>query len=912
MAFEIHGPAANVTAVCLGAGRFLRAVLVPALHHLGHGVIVAQPRGHDFADACAAAGGAYEMDVVEYDGRISTSTVEQPRSLGSPDGRAAFLALPFKLPNLRFIGVGVTEAGLQPGSAAMLDLAAFLTACTQALPDAHISVMNTDNVPANGDAIKAHVLACCVPDVSSYIADHVSFHNTMVDRITAARPSSSLVPFSEPLPSKALVVEDLNGRLEPAWTAVPGVAVVTSPGELTTYQLLKLHVANATHTAMVYYLALSRRSNTTAMDAPLERFLDELFARDIRPALTGPLGIREALVQQVYDEWLGRLRHPHFGMDTFFVAQNSFAKFQIRLWPLAVANLEANTEPSALFALATALLFRFLTPSPDSKALATDRGPIFTGFMDAVAPQAGRAWTYVGDLTADTETAAYTFRDGDGAVPTALHRAESASAAIMAVLGRVRDCDLTRPAVLHFVADVAALYNRLLSTPATVVLEDVLARFGATSATALKSPEAIAASVERHISSMSVIDMHTHLFPPTHEELMLWGIDALLTYHYLVAEYLATAPVSPETFYVAAPGWSVVVQADAVWRHLFCERSPLSEACQGVVTTLAELGLSHLVAARDLPAIRAWFAAQTPDEYVAAVYRIAKVRYVVMTNIPFDLSETQYWTSPTAFNRDQFKTALRIDQLLLGQWPVIGPALDRLHLPHTLQGVEQFLLHWIEIYAPEYFMASVPSTFVLGEEAMDAETAAAQHQPSGALLLTHVVLPLAERLHLPIALKFGAVRGLNPRLCLAGDGVAAIDVSLLTRLARANPRVKFLATFLSRVNQHEATVVASKFANVHLYGCWWYCNNPSIITELTRMRLELLGTGFTAQHSDARVLDQLIYKWKHFRTLLAATLTPLYCQLHDRGWVVTDADVQRDVGRLLGGSYEDFLAKSLA
>jgi hypothetical protein len=34
--------------------------------------------------------------------------------------------------------------------------------------------------------------------------------------------------------------------------------------------------------------------------------------------------------------------------------------------------------------------------------------------------------------------------------------------------------------------------------------------------------------------------VHTHLFPDTHGELMLWGIDELLTYHYLVAEYFQT------------------------------------------------------------------------------------------------------------------------------------------------------------------------------------------------------------------------------------------------------------------------------------------------------------------------------------------------------------------------------------
>ena len=43
-------------------------------------------------------------------------------------------------------------------------------------------------------------------------------------------------------------------------------------------------------------------------------------------------------------------------------------------------------------------------------------------------------------------------------------------------------------------------------------------------------------------------------------------------------------------------------------------------------------------------------------------------------------------------------------------------------------------------------------------------------------------------------------------------------------------------------------------------GSWWFCNNPSLIAATTAMRLEMLGTAFTCQHSDARVLEQLLYK----------------------------------------------------
>jgi hypothetical protein len=57
---------------------------------------------------------------------------------------------------------------------------------------------------------------------------------------------------------------------------------------------------------------------------------------------------------------------------------------------------------------------------------------------------------------------------------------------------------------------------------------------------------------------------------------------------------------------------------------------------------------------------------------------------------------------------------------------------------------------------------------------------------------------------------------------------------------------------LARENQHELAVAARKFGNLMVFGCWWFVNNPSLITEITRMRVELLGTSFIPQHSDAR------------------------------------------------------------
>jgi len=94
-----------------------------------------------------------------------------------------------------------------------------------------------------------------------------------------------------------------------------------------------------------------------------------------------------------------------------------------------------------------------------------------------------------------------------------------------------------------------------------------------------------------------------------------------------------------------------------------------------------------------------------------------------------------------------------------------------------------------------------------------------------------------------------------------------------------------------------------------IFGCWWFLNNPSLIEEITRMRFELLGTTCVPQHSDARVLDQLLYKWEHSRAIIGKVLTDKYTDVVETGWVLTEADVKKDAERLLKTNYLDFLKR---
>jgi hypothetical protein len=396
------------------------------------------------------------------------------------------------------------------------------------------------------------------------------------------------------------------------------------------------------------------------------------------------------------------------------------------------------------------------------------------------------------------------------------------------------------------------------------------------------------------VQSTPVIDIHTHLYDLAFKELLLWGIDELLVYHYLVAEAFRFSDIPYDKF------WRLPKeeQAQLIWDALFLKHSPVSEACRGVLTTLNLLGLD--VKKRDLRALRRWFAAQRIDDHVSRCFRLAGISKVFMTNSPFDDVERATWTK--GFRRDErFESGLRIDPLLLS-WPKTAAQLARWgyevrsDLPDqkTFDEVRRFLADWTKRIGARYLMVSLGPDFEFPDKSATSQ------------LIEQVLLPHCREHGLPFALMPGVRRAANPQLRLAGDGVGLSNLVALQNLCAAFPDNKFMCTILARENQHELCVLARKFRNLHIFGCWWFTNVPSLVDEITRMRLELLGLSFTPQHSDARVLDQVIYKWTHFREVMAKVLVDKYAALARTGWQVTYNEIERDVQDLFGGAFTRF------
>jgi hypothetical protein len=200
-------------------------------------------------------------------------------------------------------------------------------------------------------------------------------------------------------------------------------------------------------------------------------------------------------------------------------------------------------------------------------------------------------------------------------------------------------------------------------------------------------------------------------------------------------------------------------------------------------------------------------------------------------------------------------------------------------------------------------MVSLPPDFDFPGTGSGASTATAK-------IIEHAIMPHGREHGQAFALMIGVNRQVNPALGLAGDSLGPADVGAVERLCAAFPENKFLCTMLARENQHGLCVAARKFRNLHVFGCWWFMNVPSLIEETTRMRLELIGTSMTPQHSDCRVLDQLVYKWRHSRAIIASALAEKYEDMAAAGWEPSRAEIERDVRDLLGGALETFIGRS--
>ena len=208
-------------------------------------------------------------------------------------------------------------------------------------------------------------------------------------------------------------------------------------------------------------------------------------------------------------------------------------------------------------------------------------------------------------------------------------------------------------------------------------------------------------TISRLVAETPVLDIHTHLYSEEFGDLVLRGPEELIRYHYLQAETNRVLDDLTPAEFIAL---NKSAQARLIWQHLFVERSPISEAARGIVTTWNRLEAPDV---RNYEGVLAYFSEMSVTEHIDRVFEIANVSRVVMTNDPFDPIEQEVWDSGVPIDT-RFHAALRLDSILVN-WPATWPKMRAMGYNVTLElsdltlaEIARFLKDWAKKMHPLY------------------------------------------------------------------------------------------------------------------------------------------------------------------------------------------------------------------
>jgi len=219
--------------------------------------------------------------------------------------------------------------------------------------------------------------------------------------------------------------------------------------------------------------------------------------------------------------------------------------------PTLNALISKNREPTNLLAYSVACMLRFLTP----KSLSNNG--IFTGKFPFLSQLESKntKFSYGSNLKVNLDEGEYQFRnDYDPSIPDKLFNisndfleSKCENSRIFNLLAEdvFKFKDYTNVLLSSWLKNVNFWYFYILEQESKPNLSNHLEILNkALDDSYWIKEKDLDETIKNCVNTTPAIDVHTHLFPSTHgESLFLYGIDEMLTYHYLVAEYFQTAPL---------------------------------------------------------------------------------------------------------------------------------------------------------------------------------------------------------------------------------------------------------------------------------------------------------------------------------------------------------------------------------
>jgi fructuronate reductase len=342
-------PAPPVRIAHVGLGAFFRAHQAFYTAHASDagdwGIAAFTGRSPGAAAALSGQDGLYHLLTRAADG---DSVEVVPSVSAAYDGNdEARWRRAFTAPELAVVTLTVTEAGYRSGSPVLDRLLAAFSARRDA-GGGPLAVAPCDNLPDNGAVLRRALLERASEDMREWLAEHVSFVSTVVDRITPATTDEvratvraltgvddAMPVVTEPFAEWVLAGSFPAGR--PDWASAGAQFV----DDLAPYENRKLWMLNAAHSLMAY--AGSARGHATVADAigdpEIRRRVAEWWDESA-PHVGLP-------VADYLDALMTRWENPRIEHRLAQIAGDGSQKLPVRVLPVARAVLAAGREPVA-------------------------------------------------------------------------------------------------------------------------------------------------------------------------------------------------------------------------------------------------------------------------------------------------------------------------------------------------------------------------------------------------------------------------------------------------------------------------------------------------------------------------------------------------------------------------------------
>ena len=377
-------PAAQPGIVHFGPGAFFRSFLAPYTDELsgadadGWGIVAVSLKSRLAYDQLVPQSCVYTAMELGPAEPIARSIEVISDILVAPDNPAAIVTLLVQ-PQINILSLTITEKGYchNPSNGKlnldhpdiqhdMMNLESprsaigFIVSALQKRRDAGVmpfTVLCCDNLPANGQMVRALTIefaACLSSDLADWIADEVSFPNTMVDRITPATTDDNFtyietnLGYSDPAliihePFRQWVIEDTFTSGRPAWERAGAQFVCT----VEAHELMKLRCLNGTHSTLAYlgYLAGFETVADCMEEPAFVRLCSYLWQAEILPTLPQPEG--EDL-DAYCASLLARYQNPSIRHKVWQIAMDGSQKLPQRILGTLYDQLAQGVVPNGL------------------------------------------------------------------------------------------------------------------------------------------------------------------------------------------------------------------------------------------------------------------------------------------------------------------------------------------------------------------------------------------------------------------------------------------------------------------------------------------------------------------------------------------------------------------------------------